>query len=803
MSSQTHDQNQEAFFKRLRDQQPTVTPSAVFKQSLDMQVRRAIAQQHRTNSTSAEHAPRSFSLSNLVFKYMFVPIGVVAALALVVQSGPLFGFPKFPDMRPPQSAKLGVVAPTVDEKALPTFASCSALQDKLASAAGAPGMAVDEAVRTLGMPAPMALKSESASADAAQANTGADFSQTNIQVQGVDEADIVKTDGTYIYAVSGSRVVITKAQPATDMELLGTIDLKDSYIRELYVQGNNLMVFGSRSIIIGDVPSGPVILEEESDPANKMRFAPEIYPYPGPIYRSVSFIELYNISDKQKPELKRKVEFEGDYRSSRKVGSWVYAVINSYPQYYPFWNAPRTNTGAAAAADQNLVPLFREQRGTTLQQDVAFEPVVGCNKVAYIDPIVSQNYITIVALPINSYTRAITREVILGAGENVYASPDSLYIAQTDYNAGSAEPTPLIRWVPPAQKTTVYKFNIKRNQVDYQGKNSVPGTILNQFSMDEHNDHFRIATTKGDVWNETEKSTSNVYVLDDQLKQVGAVEGIAPGERIYSTRFMGDRAYMVTFKKIDPFFVLDLSDPKKPTVLGKLKIPGYSDYLHPYDENHIIGIGKEAMEAENADFAWYQGMKMALFDVSDPENPKEISKVLIGDRGTDSPVLYDHKAFLFSKERNLLVLPVTLAELTQQQRDEVRQPGWAPPYGDFTFQGSYVYSIDPKNGFVLKGRVSHFDDDEAFKKSGYYFGDMNNTIKRNLYINDVLYSISDARIKANALSNLSLVDELDLQLPKVEYPTYYPMMPTIDIAPLPANMMIDVPAQTGSAGAVQ
>jgi uncharacterized secreted protein with C-terminal beta-propeller domain len=208
--------------------------------------------------------------------------------------------------------------------------------------------------------------------------------------------------------------------------------------------------------------------------------------------------------------------------------------------------------------------------------------------------------------------------------------------------------------------------------------------------------------------------------------------------------------------------VIDLSDHENPEVLGKLKIPGYSDYLHPYDENHIIGIGKETVEAEESlkegrglDFAWYQGIKMAIFDVSDVENPIEMHKVIIGDRGTNSEALYDHKAFLFNRERELLVIPITLAEIKgEKTRDN--------QHGDFVFQGAFVYNINLEDGFDLRGRVTHYDDDEVFKKSGFYFrGDA--AIRRSLYIEDVLYTLSNTRLQLNDLDDLDRLKVLEFE----------------------------------------
>ena len=221
---------------------------------------------------------------------------------------------------------------------------------------------------------------------------------------------------------------------------------------------------------------------------------------------------------------------------------------------------------------------------------------------------------------------------------------------------------------------------------------------------------------------------------------------------------MGDRGYLVTFKKIDPLFVLDLSDPEDPRVLGQLKITGYSDYLHPYDETHIIGIGKETVEAEEGNFAWYQGVKISLFDVSDVEVPKEIARYEIGDRGTDSPILRDHKAFLFDKSKNLLVIPVTVAEINPAQ-----YPGGVPPnaYGTFVWDGAYVFHISLEEGLVFRGRITHLDNDAELLKSGYWYQSPY-SVKRSLYIGNVLYTISELKIKMNSLTDLTEIGEINL-----------------------------------------
>jgi uncharacterized secreted protein with C-terminal beta-propeller domain len=219
---------------------------------------------------------------------------------------------------------------------------------------------------------------------------------------------------------------------------------------------------------------------------------------------------------------------------------------------------------------------------------------------------------------------------------------------------------------------------------------------------------------------------------------------------------MGERGYLVTFKQVDPLFVIDLSDPYNPEKLGELKITGYSEYLHPYDENHIIGIGKETTDA--GEFAWYQGVKISLFDVTDVSNPREISKLEIGDRGTDSPVLWDHKAFLFDRSRNLLVMPVLVAEVDVSDYPE-GVPSWA--YGEPVWQGAYVFHVSADVGLNLTGRITHIESPDDLGQDYYYYYSPF-SVERSLYIDDVLYTISDAKIKMNSLENLDYINEVQL-----------------------------------------
>lgn len=305
-------------------------------------------------------------------------------------------------------------------------------------------------------------------------------------------------------------------------------------------------------------------------------------------------------------------------------------------------------------------------------------------------------------------------------------------------------------------KTAIFKFQLNQGTAAYAGKGEVDGTLLNQFAMDEHNGHLRVATTTRELQGSgTNQSRNHLFIFDESLKKAGEIRDIAPGESIFSIRFMGDRGYMVTFKKVDPLFVFDLKDPKKPAILGKLKIPGYSDYLHPYDENHVIGFGKDAVEAKEGDFAYYQGLKMALFDITDVNHPKEKFVEIIGDRGTDSELLYNHKALLFSNEKNVIAFPVTLMELPLGASNA---DGTA--HGQFSFQGAYVFGLDLEQGFTLKKRISHLSDKDMVK-SGYW-PDERKTVKRILYIGSNLYTVSQTKIQAHDFKQFNKTGEITL-----------------------------------------
>jgi uncharacterized secreted protein with C-terminal beta-propeller domain len=526
-----------------------------------------------------------------------------------------------------------------------------------------------------------------------------EYSGTNIQVEGVDEADIVKCDGEHLFLVSSNNVTIIKAYPPEDATVITRITLNET-VKGVFVYDNRLVIFSEGSPYnsqerINDSPFGK------------------------------TFVRVYNIENILSPHLVRTVSFDGNYFDSRMLKNYVY-ILTYQPAYI----------------HNGKVPLPTVESNGMIEQieakDVYYANVTDC----------SYTLITVASMNVHNDNEAPIHETfLLGFMGQIYVSLENIYIAIPGYSTDS-------------QKTDIHRIRINEGQISHEASGLVPGYILNQFSMDEYDNHFRVATTTGSTARFFQQATSqnNVYILDMNLQITGKLENLAPGERIYSARFLGKRCYLVTFKKVDPLFVIDLEDPFNPKVLGKLKIPGYSDYLHPYDENHLIGIGKNTVEAEEGDFAWYQGVKISLFNIEDVEHPKEVATFSIGDRGTDSPVLREHKALLFDKNRNLLAIPVLVAEI-----DESKYPNGIPPtaYGDYVWQGLYVFNLT-ENNILLRGKITHIENEDDLLKSGYYYHSPY-SIERSLYIENVLYSLSSKKIKMNNLTNLLEIGEVRIQ----------------------------------------
>ena len=671
--------------------------------------------------------------------------------------------------------------------------------DEYARYGGAFGMDMMEDGISVAMPE-MALER---SAEAGAAEKSADFSRTNVQVEGVDEADIIKTDGEYIYALSNTNLFLVKAYPADQAEVVSKIEFADRP-QNIYISGDKLVVFGQNQQIHAE---------------DYYQMFRRQSPY--------SFFKVFDISDKKNPRQLKNLDFEGSYTNSRMIGDYVYFLTTTHANYYD---------------DEIPVPRILEEGKEIYDYSAEKSSCSECPAVYYVDiPGQGANFVNVSAINISDTNKKVSSQVyLLPHSQNLYVSESNLYLTYTKYISEyelamdvmteivvpqlSARNQEKIRAIqgaenfvlspaekqakifaiiqryieslPPKEqtaleeevkkrmarlyediskeleKTVIHRIGIDKDELVYRGFGQVTGTVLNQFSMDENDGYFRIATTKSrtfssfiDSDNFEQESYNNLYVLDNNMNIAGSLEGLAKDERIYSVRFMQNRAYMVTFKQIDPLFVIDLKDPNKPRVLGELKIPGFSNYLHPYNENLLFGLGKETSTNEFGGFK-VEGLKLSLFNVSDVANPQEVDKYVFKNASSSSIALNDHKAFLFSKEKSLLSIPLTTYEnvpipLTEESIEGISvSPRRRIPSSKY-FRGAAAFHVD-ENGFQLKGLIEHDRTDD--QRLSWCGGDCyTSTVKRSLYIDDVLYTFSDNYLKMNKIGNLQTVGQLELK----------------------------------------
>lgn len=520
-------------------------------------------------------------------------------------------------------------------------------------------------------------------------------SETNVQVKGVDEADIVKVSGGHIYYIAQNKVYIAKA---TDGQLskAGEIALEDGfYVRDMYVDSNRLVLLGAT------MKDSPIIGE-----------------------RDFARIVVYDMSNLKEPKVYRTLSQEGIYISSRKIDKQIYLVTQTYGGAMPGMPVYYDSTISAKAEKDDL------------------------NALRVFPPYISDSITTVSSFEIDNLNKALHINYV-GEANDMYMNEKNLYINYQD-NSWVFRPQPRIGGLNPEggsstskdqvisvtdpeeylAKTIIKKYSLNKGKIAYVGETKIVGTLINQFAMDESNGYFRVAYTKGENYG------SEVAVFDKNMKSVGKLGGIAPGERIYSVRFMGDRLYMVTFKQVDPFFVIDMKNPATPTVLGYLKIPGYSTYLHPYDANHILGFGSDT-EANTWGGVSASGMKIAMFDVSDVKNPKQKSNVVVGGIGTHSELLHNHKALMYNAEKSYFGFPIEVYDSNNKNHEPA-------------FQGGYVYDVKDYK-IVFKGKTSHVDSSKGWN---WQYQDQ---IQRLVYVGDYIYSISPKGISSNRASDMKMI----------------------------------------------
>ncbi|MFI3180323.1 MAG: beta-propeller domain-containing protein [Methylococcales bacterium] len=579
------------------------------------------------------------------------------------------------------------------------------------------------------------------------AATPVSHSDTNIQVAGVDESDSVKVaDDGYIYQIHNNQIRVIKGFPIVELSETATIKFADEnfYPTGIYVQNGKLVVLGSTWKMLNTPQVQPVVSSKMAMPIGGIWWGGYIP------QTSQTRAFIFDMSDHANPKSVRDVAIDGDYLDSRRIGDVLYFVARTYPRYYMMGS--NVKNAFLMKTTEMLPTIIDTKKGKTATRTMSV------TDLSYLPDFVEPDYVVVASLNLQNPDKALTTKAYLGAGELVYSSLNNLYLSASKYNFDNSTANAIPQDIV---STQIYKFNIDKGAVNFAAVGQVPGTALNRFSMDEHGDYFRIATTTQNWANGTNTSTNALFVLDKTMQTVGELENLAQGERIYSTRFMGNRCYIVTFKQVDPLFAIDLSVPEKPFVAGELKIPGYSEYLHPYDENHLIGFGHDATTYNygHGDVSIPLGLKMALFDVSDMNSPQELYSVKIGDKGTNTPLTYDAKSLYWDAEKKLFGFPVDLHELPKGS--DSANPS---VYGNSVWQGAYIYEVTPEKGFNLKAKLSQIPADVSpvkYEYGSYWDFDATNLfVDRILRIENNLYTLSNNQLNIYDLENFNKIQSL-------------------------------------------
>lgn len=676
-----------------------------------------------------------------------------------------------PAVLPPADARSEQAATLADNSTLVEIESQAELQRLMeASAARQYASWPSLPTATTGFGQDIALDEVMEIASPSESTGSAHYSATNIQVAGVDEPDYLKNDGEYLYVVSGDNVLsVIDLWPADEAHtvLRAALDV-DGYVNNMFLSGDRLVLFYTST--------------------EERRFIPEFGFAPVVSYEPVTHALVVDIADRERPNIIDDYAMEGVFLEARMIGDHAYFVTGSplsydNPRLPTLWDGDgvRQTPRAFYFDDETsvltdfvtMVSVDVREGGASSETFLmgaastfyvspdnfylayqlhnpgpagpAYDDRLQERFVQTVLPLLPPDVRDVIAVMVGGPTAADSdtwRDVSI----ILQAYYDSLTSDELDSLFDSVRESQAIydRGVPgvPLTKTVIHRIAIDGLSLRYEAKGEVPGNLHNQFSMDEHGSKLRVATTADYRNMQGSAARSNgVFVMDASLDVVGYLEGVAPGESIFSARFMGERLYLVTFRQVDPFFVLDLAGDS-PRVLGELKLPGFSDYLHPYGDDYVIGVGRDT-ELRNGWVAQL-GVKIAVFDVRDVSSPVVLDDHIIGkSAGTYSAVQSDHKAFFLDASRGLLVVPIS-SNTDELDPPSSLQDGWRP------WDGFYVFTLDG-GSLDLAGTVDHSAGDD-----GWYQG------PRTFYINDVLYTVSGKYVKMNDIDTLEGINSLPL-----------------------------------------
>jgi len=573
---------------------------------------------------------------------------------------------------------------------------------------------------------------ESEATDGSSGESGSgSFTSTNIQEIGVDESDVVKSDGEYFYMVVGTQLRIVRAYPVEDMEELSSLELEGGN----YYSGADLYLNGDRAIAI---TQETVYLENEAGSREtSMTASPDgCYGCYGTPPQNIVVVTLVDVTDRSHPAIEATWKFQGRKVNSRMIDGMLHLVASQNP-YIPH----DFEVSDLTVEDiQQYIPTFvvtfadgSEESGAMISTDNFYYPV---------DPD-GYTITAIVSLDTNEIPEEFSSVAIMADTGTIYSSTEALYLTDPDQD-----------WYCGYREAVdIHKFVYTENGVEYVASGSATGRLLNQFSLGEHNGYLRVGTTTGHSTRVGPSDSQNyIFVLGeegDRLEVIGSIENIAPGEKIYSARFVGDKGFLVTFRKVDPLYTIDFSEPADPKLVGELKITGYSDYIHILDEDHLLTFGKAASED-----GYYQGAQLSIFDVSNFADPQLLIAKEIGVRGTGSEALYNHKAFTFYRDENLLAIPVDLYEAEGSQYQGMGD-NWQQ--GQWVFSGLQIYHVSPEEGINLKGQISTSESNQYGLQNYYGW-------TRGMFIEEYVYAITEIGIKAAPANDPgSVTDSIEIE----------------------------------------
>ncbi len=556
--------------------------------------------------------------------------------------------------------------------------------------------------------------------------SGEAFSGTNDQEAGVDEPDVVKTDGKRMFVIAGGSLLaidVTGPQPRQ----VGSLALEGSG-QEMLLRGDRVLVIGSPSYSAssgGDVAVGAPAAGVAPQPLLAMP------------YRAETQLTEVDVHDPSAMTISRTLTVAGSYASARLTGGTARVVLDTPPGIVA---SPTTTATTARAAARPGLSAFVPK--TVIRSRISgrtfTRPLVGCTQVRRPDTFSGLDLLTVLTIDLDRGLFSVDRDAVMAGAQVVYASDKSLYVASQRYVPGldtAAE-------VPPRMQTEIHRFDTSDpGRTTYASSGRVSGFVLNQYALSEYGGVLRVASTEDPLWlngAQQQDSSSAVTVLREQgsqLVQVGRVGGLGASERIFAVRFIGDAGYLVTFRQVDPLYTLDLSKPEAPRVAGELKITGYSAYLHPIADGLLLGVGQDASaEGRRA------GAQVSVFDVSDPAQPRRLHHRSLGDSGSSTAADFDPHAFLWWPKENTAVLPL-------------EDYSGATP-----FAGAVGLRIRRTQGIEEIGRVSHGNDPYPA------------AIQRAVVVGDRLYTLSDRGVAASRLATFEQTGFLAFPLPTVTTP---------------------------------